>query len=147
MPKRGRKTAWSKIKPKLEKIQIMASQGLNEKEIYIKLGLSHTAFYKCKNDHHELTDALEKGREEIIDVIQNTAYKLALGGIKTSKKKYIKEADKMILIEETIEESLPYFPAIQTILEKKRPKEWGKDIKPIPTDDTPIIIDDVKDDE
>jgi len=146
MPKkRGRKTAWSKIQPKLEKIQILASQGLNEKEIYTKLGLSHNAFYKCKADKRELRDVLDKGREEIIDSIQNTAYKLALGGIKTKKQKLVKIDGKMEIVEETIEESLPYFPAIQMVLEKKRPKEWGKDIQPPMSDDKPIIVDDVSD--
>jgi hypothetical protein len=142
---RGRKvTAWSKIKPKLEKIQQLASEGYNEKEIYTKLGLSCDAFYKCKKEHPELDEYLTKGREQLYDSIESkSVYKLALGGIKTKKQKYVIVEKKKVLVEETVEESLPYFPAAQFVLEKKRSKVWGKTAEPTDNMPTPKVIIDV----
>ncbi len=147
MPRGRQTTAWGKIKKKLDKVQLWASEGYNEKDIYTKLDISHTAFYKCKKDHHELVDALEKGREELLDSIETVGvYKLALGGVKTTKREYVVINGEKKLAKEVEEESLPYFPAVQFVLEKKRSKVWGKTAEP--TDDMPtpkVIIDVAKD--
>lgn len=146
MAKRGRKkTAWSVIKPKLDTIQEWASKGYNNKEIYAKLGLSHSAFYECINAHNELKESLEKGREELYDSIESKSiYKLALGGIKTTKQKYVVVDKKKVLVEETVEESLPYFPAAQFVLEKRRADKWGKTIATEDNLPTPKVIIDVR---
>lgn len=145
MPRGRQTTAWGKIKNKLDKIQSWVSQGDNEKDIYTRLDISHTAFYKCKKDHHELVDALEKGKEELLDSIESkSVYRLALGGIKTVKREYIVVDGEKKLQKEVEEESLPYFPAAQFVLEKKRSKVWGKTAEPTDDKPTPTVIIDVR---
>lgn len=56
-----------------------ARQGLTDKDIYKKLGVSSATFYQWRNDYPEFTEALKRGKK-IPDIkVENALYKSCLG--------------------------------------------------------------------
>ena len=76
----------SNVKPNLEKISEMASQGLTQTQIASSLGVTTRSFQKYLEVEEDLRKAMSTGRELAIRDIENAMYKSALGGIETIKK-------------------------------------------------------------
>jgi hypothetical protein len=57
--------------------------------------------------HEELREALKKGLNLQAIEIEKNAFKMAIGGIEVSKKKYARQDGVMVLVEEVIEKTLP----------------------------------------
>lgn len=106
---RGRKTITyeDSVKPHLELIIKLRSEGYDEKDIYAALNVSKNKFYEFKRNHDELREALKKGIDEKALNIEKKAFQMALGGIEVSKKKYQRVNGEMLLVEEIIEKTLP----------------------------------------
>lgn len=78
--RRGRKSKYeTNVKPRLLEIAAWCRDGLTDKEIAEKLGISQDSFYVYKNKHTEFSDTL-KETKEIADIkVENSLNKNANG--------------------------------------------------------------------
>lgn len=78
--RRGRKSKYeTNVKPRLLEIAAWCRDGLTDKEIAEKLGISQDSFYVYKNEHTEFSDTL-KETKEIADIkVENSLNKNANG--------------------------------------------------------------------
>ena len=78
--RRGRKSKYeTNVKPRLLEIAAWCRDGLTDKEIAEKLGISQDSFYVYKNKHTEFSDTL-KETKEIADIkVENSLNKDANG--------------------------------------------------------------------
>ena len=78
--KRGRKSKYeTNVQPRLLEIAAWCRDGLTDKEIAEKLGISQDSFYVYKNEHTEFSDTL-KETKEIADIkVENSLNKNANG--------------------------------------------------------------------
>lgn len=76
--RRGRKSKYeTNVKPRLLEIAAWCRDGLTDKEIAEKLGISQDSFYVYKNKHTEFSDTL-KETKEIADIkVENSLNKNA----------------------------------------------------------------------
>ncbi len=134
--KTGRKCAYhEKVKPYLPAIQAWARDGLTDKQMMMKLAISHQAFYKYKNEFEEFRDALKKGKEVADSEVENALFEKCRGFTKTVKKpikvkrveyeygKRVLEVEEVVMAEEEI-----YVPPDVTSmifwLKNRRPDKW-----------------------
>lgn len=77
---RGRKSKYeTNVQPRLLEIAAWCRDGLDDKQIAEKLGISHESFYKYKREHVEFSDTL-KETKEIADIkVENSLNKNANG--------------------------------------------------------------------
>jgi hypothetical protein len=73
------KSKWEDVEEKLTLVEGWAREGLTDKQIVKNLGIGLTTFYKFKNEHSELSEALKKGKEVIDFEVENALLKRALG--------------------------------------------------------------------
>ncbi len=93
----GRKNPNAGRKPKeidLEYVELLASRGLNAKQIYTMLGIGHTAFYKKKRQKVEIEEALERGRANGILAVTNALYDNCISGNYPAQKFYLCNRDR-----------------------------------------------------
>lgn len=130
------KSRWPEVKEKLSLIEGWAMDGLYEKDIYKKLGISHQTFEKFKKDHVELVEALKKGKEKADYEVQNATFKLATGytvkvkkNIKLKKAYYDergKKVEEEYIKEVEDEQYIPPNAATQMFwLKRRTPEKWG----------------------
>lgn len=80
MAKRGPKCKYEdSVKPYLERIPKWRRQGLTEKQIAKKLKIAYSSLSTFKNNFPELAEALREGKEELIENLEGSLYKRALG--------------------------------------------------------------------
>jgi hypothetical protein len=76
----ARKNAYyEKIEPNLENIKHWIYDGLSHKQIYEKIGVSETIFYKYLNFKKEFKEAVKKGNSSIQVDLEKALYKEAKG--------------------------------------------------------------------
>ena len=77
---RGRKNKYeTNVQPRLLEIAAWCRDGLDDKQIAERLGISHESFYKYKREHVEFSDTL-KETKEIADIkVENSLNKNANG--------------------------------------------------------------------
>lgn len=93
--KAGRKTKYdTNVKPCLDRIPKWRKQGMTEEQICQKLGVATSTFNVYKNKYSELVESLKKGKEELIEELQDSLYKRALGYEYEEVKEYIEKDDK-----------------------------------------------------
>lgn len=67
------------ILPRFEEIKEWVSDGLTDKEIIAKLGISKSTWYKHKADFVEFSDTIVDCRKPKVDELEQTMFKLANG--------------------------------------------------------------------
>ena len=129
--KGGRKSKWeTHVKPNLDRIPKLRRQGYHEEQIAEILGVAKSTFWDYKRKYPELAGVLNQGRTSLIEDLEDTLYRKALGLIKvTDTKKYIKKTKngEETRVEETIKEIPPDTGALIFSLKNLSPDKW-KDI-------------------
>lgn len=70
----------------LDKIEKWTAEGLTLKQIAHNLGISESTLYKYKANTEEFTETVKKGREQSVQILENTMFKAACGYTQTVKK-------------------------------------------------------------
>jgi hypothetical protein len=115
------------IAPYLDRIPKLKRQGLTDKQIADKLGVGITTLKDAKIKYPALAAALKTGRMELVEDLEDTLYRKALGKVKIKKiKKYVEEVDgkRTTRIEETEEELAPDTGALVFALKNLDPDNW-----------------------
>ena len=124
----GRKSKYeTHVKPHLSDIQEWYEL-LNEDQIAKKLGISVASFENYKKQYPELKEALQNGKQTLIEDLKQSLKKKALGFKYKEKKTYIKEekGTKVKIIEEYEKYAQPDTGAIHLLL-KNLDKDWRND--------------------
>ena len=87
------KSKWEQVKDKLILIEGWARDGLTDEQIYTKLGIGKTTFYRMQKEHPELLEHLKKGKEIIDYEVENALLRRALG-FEYEEKTYRTTVDK-----------------------------------------------------
>lgn len=81
----GRKNKYeTHIEPYLDLIKSMRIDGHTEKQIFDRLGVSHTTWEKYKNERVELLEALKYSKEGLVAKLEQTLFQKALEGNMTA---------------------------------------------------------------
>ena len=78
-----------KVKPNLEKVKELSSEGLTQEQIANTIGVSVRSFKRYSEQEEELRQAINSGRETAIRDVENAMFQSAIGG-KVSVKKGMK---------------------------------------------------------
>lgn len=78
-----------KVKPNLEKVKELSSEGLTQEQIANVIGVSVRSFKRYIEQEEELRQAINSGRETAIRDVENAMFQSAIGG-KVSVKKGMK---------------------------------------------------------
>jgi hypothetical protein len=109
----------SHVQPKLLLIEAWARNGITDKDISEKLGVSHDSFIEYKKQYPELVESLKKGKEVIDTMVENALLKAALGY------DFEEEAlDKMGDIHSLKKFAHPNTTALIFWLKNRNPKDW-----------------------
>lgn len=76
MPKSKYETV---ILPRFEEIKKWVSEGLTDREIVKRLGISRSTWYKHKSDFSDFSDTVTVCRRPKVEELENTMFKLAQG--------------------------------------------------------------------
>lgn len=127
----GRKSKYfSHIEPNLKKIKKLRQEGYYIEQIPGVFGVGLSTFYDYISKHPELGEALKEGKEDLIEELEDTMFRLALGKTKVnkSKKTFVRNArtGKMELDkEETSEDHLaPNATMLIFSLKNLAPDKW-----------------------
>ena len=67
------------ILPRFDEIKKWVSEGLTDREIIDRLGISRSTWYKHKSDFTDFSDAVEVCRRPKVEELEKTMFKLAQG--------------------------------------------------------------------
>lgn len=80
MAKRGRKNKYeSHVAPQLKRIPAWRKQGMTEEQVAKKCGIAYSTLNEYKNKYPELMEALQTGKEELVENLESSLYKVAIG--------------------------------------------------------------------
>ena len=123
---RGRPNKYlTNIQPRLDEIQKLCLT-MTEKQIAEYMGVGYSSWCDYKNKYSELSDALKKGRETLVNELKSTLIKKAKG-FQYSEKKTIKEHGVIVREEEYIRSSLPDVAALNLLLKNYDKENWSND--------------------
>lgn len=128
--KTGRKSVYDeRIKPHLEDITKW-TQTMTDTDIAKMLGVSSSAWKKCKAERKDLKDAIKKGRELLIRDFYSTLIRKAQG-FQYTEKKTVKELDQNGRLVVTREEeytrtALPDVAALHLLLKNYDMENWAE---------------------
>lgn len=78
--KGGRKSKYTThVLPNLERIPSWRKQGLTEEQIARKLGVAMSTFSDYKLKYSELMEVLKKGKEHLVEELETSLFKRAMG--------------------------------------------------------------------
>lgn len=126
--KAGRKDRYeTHVKPNLDRIPAWRKQGLTEQQVAKRMDVAVSTLNVYKNQHPELVEALKKGREELVEELETSLYKKAMGFEYEEEKKIIEKdingKDKK-KVEKTTKLSLPDTGALAFALKNLAPDKW-----------------------
>ena len=124
----GRKSKYeTHVQPRLAEIAEWVHV-LTERQIAGRLGIGYRTFETHKNEHPELREALQKGKETLVTDLKLTLKKKAQGFHYKETKKVIREVDgqKVTTYEEYERYSPPDLGAIHLLLKNYDPT-WRND--------------------
>lgn len=128
MSRRGRKSKWSThVLPYLDRIPKWRRQGMTEEQICKKLDVAVSTFNVYKNDYPELTEALKKGKEELIENLEDSLYRKAMGFEYEESKVYQSKDDNgktVQRVEKYKKQALPDTGALAFALKNLDPSNW-----------------------
>lgn len=118
------------IKPMLKEIEEWARDYTN-KDIARMCGVAPQTFSGYVNEHRELSEALKKGRTELVKELRSSLIKKAIGFNYTEKKIIKKKNDEGVLevVAEEIYEKYAQsdVAALNLLLKNYDPKNWAND--------------------
>lgn len=117
---------YTHVQPYLEQIEKMALS-MSEEQIAKTLGVGLTAWKEYKKAFPALSDALKKGRQELVIELQSTLIRRAKG-FNYEEKRTIKEDGKIVREEIYTKASLPDVAALHLLL-KNLSDGWRNDDK------------------
>lgn len=112
-----------KLHPLLAKA--LAAQGKTNIEIYEELDISEKTFYTWKIDHPEFSQAIEQGKDELINQVEKALYRKAIGYENKKAVKIFQFQGQEVIVPYT-EIIHPDVAAQKFILSNRRPKEWSE---------------------
>nr|DAF20219.1 MAG TPA: terminase small subunit [Caudoviricetes sp.] len=124
---KGRPPVRDLIMKNLERIGKLRRQGLTEEQVAVAIGVGKSTFKDYKNTIPELREVLEKSKEKLIEDLEDSLYRRALGLCKiTTTKKFIEEVNgvKKQKIEETTQNCVPDVGALVFALKNLSPQKW-----------------------
>lgn len=128
MSKRGRKSKWeTHVLPELDRIPKWRRQGMTEEQICQKLDVGVSTFNRYKKEYGELREALKKGKEELIENLEESLYKKAMGFEYEESKVYqSKDANGNTVqrVEKFKKQALPDTGALAFSLKNLDPENW-----------------------
>jgi transcriptional regulator with XRE-family HTH domain len=77
----------------MDRIPSWRKQGLTEEQIAQKLGIAYSTLNLYKDSHLALSEALKKGKEELIEELEDSLYKKAMGYEYEEVETWIEEVD------------------------------------------------------
>lgn len=102
------KSKWPYVEANLHLIEKWVRDGLNEKQVAKKLGISKSTFESYKKQHSDFLDSLKRGREDFVCEVENALAKRALGYSYSEVKTYEKhDGDKVVTYTETVTKHQP----------------------------------------
>ena len=131
-----------------------AREGLNDKEIAKKLGISNSRYYVFQNENKEFKDAIKRGKAPVDVAVENALYKRAIGYSYEEKTTEVKINDdgtaKPAMIKTTTKKVPPDVGAIAFWLKNRNPKQWKDrhdyvEHKPTENDKIPAELEDLPD--
>lgn len=94
MAKVGRKTKYdTHVLPFLKRIPSWRKQGMTEEQVADKLDIAYSTLNLYKNKYSELSEALKKGKEELIEELEDSLYKKAMGYEYEETETWLEEVD------------------------------------------------------
>jgi hypothetical protein len=144
--KRGRKNKYdSHVKPFLDRIPSWRKDGLTEKQVAFKLGISEDSLYTYKNLYSEFSECLKKGKENLIEELETSLYKRAMGYEYEEIKQYIEKdvmGQQKTKIEKTTKHLAPSDTAIIFALTNLKGEKWKhkKEVQQDININKPVII-------
>lgn len=94
MAKVGRKTKYdTHVAPHLKRIPSWRKQGMTEEQVADKLDIAYSTLNLYKNKYSELSEALKKGKEELIEELEDSLYKKAMGYEYEETETWLEEVD------------------------------------------------------
>lgn len=118
---------FTNVQPNLDKVEQMALT-MSEKQIAQTLGVGITAWKEYKKAYPALSDALKKGRQNLVLELQSTLIRRARGFNYEEKKEIKDKSGKVIREEIYTKASLPDIAAIHLLL-KNFADNWRQDDK------------------
>lgn len=120
----GRKSKYqSHVVPNLHRIPKWRRDGLTEEQIAKRLGIAMSTFSEYKLKYPELMEALKKGREELIEELEDSLYKKALGYDYTETKEEY-EGNVLVKKVKMVKHVSPDTAALVFALKNLAPNKW-----------------------
>lgn len=124
--KRGRPNKYlTEVQPRLKDIEKMALT-MTEKQIAKAIGVGYSSWCDYKLKYPELSDALKKGRQELVVELRSTMIRKAKG-FNYEEKKVIKENGKIVREEIYTRASMPDVAALNLLLKNYDKENWSND--------------------
>jgi len=105
-----------------------AREGLNDKQIALKLGIAESTYYKFKILHIEFKEAIKRGKAPVDIKVENALLKRALGfeyEEKTTEVRISENGEAKPAIVKTVKKTIiPDVGAIAFWLKNRRPEKW-----------------------
>lgn len=118
---------YDQVKPYLDRLPAWRKQGMTEKQIAKRLGIAYSTLNLYKVEHLELSEALKKGREELIEELETSLYRKAMGFQYEETEEYIEQkGDKISLKRKKVlkKNALPDTGALAFALKNLDPDRW-----------------------
>ena len=123
---RGRANKYeTHVKPYLEEIQEWC-RTMTEKQMAKKLGVAYSSWCQYKNDYSELSEAIKKGRKNLVDELKSTLIERAKG-FQYTEKKVIKQYGEVVREEIYTKSALPDVASINLLLKNYDSENWSND--------------------
>jgi|LSQX01.3.fsa_nt_gb transcriptional regulator with XRE-family HTH domain len=127
MAKPKRQTKYdTHVVPYLDRIPAWRKQGLTEKQVAERLGVGYSTLSVYKNKNVELLEALKKGKEELIEELEDSLYRRAMGFEYEEVDTYIEEFGDVQKVKTKIMKrvALPDTGALAFALKNLAPDKW-----------------------
>jgi len=127
--KPGRKSKYeTNVLPDIDRVSKLARQGYHDYQIAKVLGVGTSTFKEYISKYPALRDALKKGKETLVEDLEDTLYRKALGKCTIKEvKKYIqkdKTGKETTRIEEIVKEIPPDTGCLIFSLKNLAPDRW-----------------------
>jgi len=127
MAKPKRKTKYdTHVVPYLDRIPAWRRQGLTEEQVAERLGIAYSTLFLYKDKHSGLSDALKKGKAELIEELEDSLFRRAMGFEYEEVDTYIEEFGDVQKVKTKIMKrvALPDTGALAFALKNLAPDKW-----------------------
>ena len=123
---RGRPNKYREnIEPRLSEVSKLALT-MTEKQMAQYFGVGYSSWCEYKTKYSEFSEAIKKGREDLVYELKSTLIRKAKG-FNYTEKKTIKEDGKVVREEEYLKASLPDVAALNLLLKNYDRDNWAND--------------------